>query len=271
MIRTKIWIVSLSDASERREQISRTLTDALMHSNLDWSFFDAHRSLSEHLSYSADDSHVTHGRTLRGGELGCYSSHYATWQSLCNSDYEQMLVFEDDVSVDWQFIAQLATVDFSAMNIDYLRLFAKIPPRWRYVASPFFDCYHHLIRFTGFALGTQAYLLTKAGAEKLLRSGQRVRYPIDAFMDRYWEHGVQNLALFPFPAFERCQPSTIGAARFAAERIAPAAKLQYRARRLATQLRMLCEYIKPDGGAVRALKTSLQGRFKQAPSAVGES
>ena len=133
------------------------------------------------------------------------------------------------------------------------------------------DRYHHLIRCTGYALGTQAYLLTRNGAEKLLRSGQRVRYPIDAFLDRYWEHGVPNLALFPFPVFERCQPSSIGAARFAAERTPLAARLQFRVQSFAVKLRMACEYIGPENSAVRALKANLHGRFTNALQVVGES
>lgn len=265
--RTKIWIVSLSDADARRAQIAQSLRDV----DLDWHFFDAHRALQGGLHYRAADSHVTHGRTLRAGELGCYSSHYATWQWLCDSDYDQMLIFEDDVSVDWDFIAQLAAFDFAAIDIHYLRLFAKIPPRWRYVASPFFDRYHHLIRCTGYALGTQAYLMTRTGAAAFMHKGQRVRYPVDAFMDRYWEHGVPNLALFPFPAFERCQPSTIGASRFAAERTPPFARLQFQLQRLAVKVRMAREYIGPESAAIRALKANLHTRFTEAQQPAGES
>lgn len=267
MTRTKVWIVSLADADARRAQIGQSLRDV----DLDWEFFDAHRALQAGLHYRASDSHSTHGRTLRAAELGCYSSHYSTWQWLHDSDYDQILVFEDDVSVDWDFIAQLAALDFAAMNITYLRLFAKIPPRWRYVASPFLDRYHHLIRCTGYALGTQAYLLTRRGAAALLRCGQRVRYPVDAFLDRYWEHGVPNLALFPFPAFERSQPSMIGEARFAAERTPVAAQLQFRLQRLAVKLRMAYEYIGPENAAVRALKANLHGGFNGALQSAGES
>lgn len=267
MPRTKVWIISLADADARRAQIAAALKD----SALDWDFFNAHRTLQNGLYYRALDSHASHGRTLRRAELGCYSSHYATWQWLADSEYEQMFVFEDDVSVDWEFIAQLAEVDFAAMQIDYLRLFAKIPPRWRYVASPFFDRYHHLIRCTGFTLGTQAYLLTRAGAAALLKHGQRIRYPIDAFLDSYWEHGVPNLALFPFPVFERCEPSTIGAGRFAPERTSVQARAQFQYQRWALKLRMLREHFGPDSAAVRALKANLHGRFSEAPQAVGDA
>ncbi|HEY3699408.1 MAG TPA: glycosyltransferase family 25 protein [Spongiibacteraceae bacterium] len=259
MIPTKLWVISLADAADRRAQIEQTLRDV----DLDWDFFEAHRSLQGDLYYRADASHSTHGRTLRVGELGCYSSHYATWQWLIDSDYEQMIVFEDDVGVDWVFVEQFAAQDFAQMNIPYLRLFAKIPPRWRYVATPFFDRYHHLIRFTGYALGTQAYLLTKQGAQQLLESAKAIRYPIDTFMDRYWEHGVANLAVYPFPVFERFQPSSIGSARFAAESLPLSLQLQFRMRRAADRLRMLFEFYRPEGATIRRLKQNLRNRFAE--------
>ena len=257
MTRTKIWIISLADAAARRAQMEQSLRN----SALDWQFFAAHRELHGALRYTPSASHAAHGRTLRAAELGCYSSHYAAWQWLLDSEYEQMLVFEDDVAVDWDFIAQLATTDFTDLHIPYLRLFAKIPPRWRYVASPFFDRYHHLIRITGYALGTQAYLLTKTGAQQFVTAGTTIRYSIDAFMDRYWEHGVENLALFPFPVFERVLPSSIGAARFAAERTPALAQWQFRARRARERVRAWIAYFGPEPAVIRELKNRLRNRF----------
>jgi hypothetical protein len=35
-------------------------------------------------------------------------------------------------------------------------------------------------------------------------------------MDRTWDHGLLNLALYPFPIYERYQPSSIGEGRFSA-------------------------------------------------------
>jgi hypothetical protein len=75
----------------------------------------------------------------------------------------------------------LQSIDFAKQNIHFLRLFSKLPPRWRYLRTPFITPYHHLIRITGFAHGTQAYLLTKAGAEHFLLEGKKVEWAIDVF------------------------------------------------------------------------------------------
>lgn len=255
-VKTKIWVISLADAVDRRAQFAgRTSPDGPA-----WEFFDAHTKLAPTLLHDSDVTLSTHGRTLRSGELGCYSSHCALWQWLIESDCEQMIVLEDDVQVDWNFIDFLSGKNFNEIKINYFRLFAKIPARWRYVASPFLDRYHHLIRFTGYALGTQAYLLTRAGAAQLLHHGRTIRYPIDAFMDRYWEHGVFNLAIYPFPVFEIFQASSIGETRFKPEPIPLAVKVRYTLARLGARTRMWQAYCFGND-ATRALRRNLQGRF----------
>jgi glycosyl transferase family 25 len=253
---TKIWVVSLANAVERRAEFARRApSDAPA-----WEFFDAHTTLAPVLLHDSKAARATHGRTLRGGELGCYSSHHALWQWLLDSDCEQMVVLEDDVQVDWKFIEFLIERNFADLKVAYLRLFAKIPSRWRYVASPFLGRYHHLIRFTGYALGTQAYLLTKDGAARLLRHAQTVRYPIDVFMDRYWQHGVPNLAIYPFPVIESFQPSSIGQARFEREPIPLAMKMQFKWAKLAAKARMWQAYCF-GSETTRALRRYLHGRF----------
>ncbi len=177
--KTKIWIISLADAGRTAGAVCEPGIRALHRR---WEFFDAHTQLAPLLRHVVGATRSTHGRTLRGGELGCYSSHWSLWRWLVESDCEQMIVLEDDVQVDWRFIDFISGINFADMNINYLRLFAKIPARWRYVATPFLDRYHHLIRFTGYALGTQAYLLTKAGAAQLLATA----WPNDPLSDRYF-------------------------------------------------------------------------------------
>jgi glycosyl transferase family 25 len=207
---TKIWVISLVNATSRRAQFTADNPG----DDVAWSFFDAHDSLSSDLVYDEQLSRHRLLRPLRPGELGCYSSHVALWRWLCDSEFAQMIVFEDDIVIDWPFIAEAMQRDFASLGIDYLRFFAKIPSTWRPVASPFIDKYRHLIQYTSPALGTQGYLLTKNGARRLLAHAANVVWPIDVYMDRADWHGVLNLAVYPFPLYERFQPSSIGESRF---------------------------------------------------------
>lgn len=207
---TRVTVISLASATERRAAFARQAADGAPP----WSYVDAHTAIEPPLRYEARAARRVHGRALSDGELGTWSSHAAVWRRLVDSNDRQAIVLEDDIVADWPFLARLAALDFPAMGIDYLRLFTKIPVRFRKVRSPFLDRYHHLIRITGFALGTQAYLLTRDGARQLLQHAGRIDCPVDAYMDKYWRHGVPNLALYPFPVFERSGASTIGETRF---------------------------------------------------------
>jgi glycosyl transferase family 25 len=208
---TAVRVISLAN-SGRREEFSQAAADA----SLPWEFFDAHTTPVYGLTYDEKRVTGTYGRKLHPGELGCYSSHFDLWRWFVQADYQQLIVLEDDVVVDWGFIRHIGEIEMTSRGIEYLRLFAKMPAPWRFIASPYFDQYRHLIRFTGYALGTQAYVLSKTGAERLICHGSNIEAPVDVYMDRTWDHGLLNLAVYPFPVYERHRRSSIGEARFSA-------------------------------------------------------
>ena len=252
--RTAVGVISLRAAHDRRATFAAFAADT----SVPWSFIDALTALAPPLHYDESDGRRVHGRTLTEGKLGSYASHVAAWEWLLESQYQQLIVFEDDVVVDWPLIARLGGMDFSAIGIDYMRLFTKIPARWRRLRSPFLDGYHHLIRITSFALGTQAYLITRDGAQRLLKGARQIDCPVDAYMDKYWRHGVPNLALYPFPVFERFESSTIGEARFEKQPIPAADRLALFSHRLRERFAMVRNALGLDpGGIERALLRKL--------------
>jgi glycosyl transferase family 25 len=209
-VRTRIVVVSMENAAERRsrfEQRARTAPVA-------WTFFPAHTSLHPALRYDEESAIVAKGRPLRAGEIGCYSSHYAAWQDLQDSDADQYVVLEDDVIVDWTFIGKLAQVDLAAMGVNYLRLYYKFPARAALVKENFIDRARSIVELAGNAYGTQGYAITRAGARLFLDHCRMVCRPIDDEMDRTWVHGQRNLAVFPPPILEESSSSTIGNTRF---------------------------------------------------------
>lgn len=210
-VRTGIFVISMTTALGRRKVFeARAASTALA-----WRFFDAKTSLHPTLTYDAERAIQVNGRALQPGEIGCYSSHYALWeQLLADADAEQYLVLEDDVILDWPFVEKLLETDFAAEGVDYLRLYYKRPVRSIMRKQPFVtrDC--SLLELFGRAYGTQGYVITKAGAKAFLDACGTVVRPIDDHMDRSWEHGVANLALFPCPLIEENVPSSIGQVRF---------------------------------------------------------
>jgi glycosyl transferase, family 25 len=226
-VRTAIWVISLANDRDRRETFIRNAAAA----DVAWSFVDACPGLAPGLDYDPADSMVTVGRPLVAGELGCYASHFSLWEKLIQSEYDQLIVMEDDLLVDWAFVRLLLDVDFAARGIHYLRLFSRLMAPFKRLRWEYLEKSHHLIRFVGYALGCQAYVITRDGATTFLRHCRRVRLPLDHEMDRFWAHGLPNLAVYPYPFIELCSPSRIGDARHEAD----AVPLKFRAQGFLTR------------------------------------
>lgn len=210
-VRTRIFVVSMADAVERRHAFTATAAGALAP----WAFFDAWDTLHPGLSYDEDGAIVAKGRPLRKGELGCYSSHFALWKQLLETDdADQYIVLEDDVIADWDYLARFAAIDHNLAGHDYIRLYYKKPAPSRVLEKDFVCRATWLTEVSGYCFGTQGYLITRAGARRFAEHCATVRRPIDDEMDRSWVHGIRNLAVFPFPLMERKIESGIGLQRF---------------------------------------------------------
>jgi glycosyl transferase family 25 len=158
------------------------------------------------------------GRPLSPSEIGCYTSHFKLWEWLANSDYDQAIIFEDDIIVEWPIIEKMMVYRFTDYGINFLRLYISYPFHWKIVKYKFFSANFHLIRTVGLALGAQGYLLTKAAAQTLVSNYAVVAAPSDWVLSRYWEHRIPGYSIFPFPVIERGGPSTIGEERYAVPR-----------------------------------------------------
>jgi glycosyl transferase family 25 len=232
--RTKIIVISMPNALDRRTRFAERAEGGAVP----WEFFQAHSELHASLTYDETEALLSHGRLLRPGELGCYSSHYAAWSQLLADDVDQYVILEDDVIVDWEYLRKIIESDLTSLKIDYLRLYYKFPVRQIVVVNGFIDRSKSLVELADHAYGTQGYLITKAAASKLLAHCRIVRRPIDDEMDRTWAHGVRNLCVFPFPLIEESGASMIGASRFERTVLPARLRLRRRIRRFVERMRL---------------------------------
>lgn len=204
-VSTQIKVISMTSAHQRREQFAAGAANATAR----WEFFDALRLPAEGLHYDEALTVRRFGRALKPGEVGCYASHYEVWRQFLMSAADQLLVFEDDVMVDWPLIEQLCTHRLGDHGIDVLRLYTSHPINVRIAKYKLLSDHSHLMRVRGYLYGTQAYVLSRRGAEALLSVCQVMTMPVDWAMSRYWACGMPAFTLFPFPVLERHGPSTI--------------------------------------------------------------
>ena len=208
---TSIRVISLARSVDRRQAFMQMAGST----TLDWAFFPACTGITEPLRYDDRVAVRRCGRPLSPAEIGCYASHFKIWEWLANSDYDQAIIFEDDVIVDWPMIEKLAINRLSDYGIDLLRLHILYPFRWNMVQYRLLSPNTHLVRIIGNVLGAVAYLLTRTAARILVSNYSVVAAPLDWVLARYWEHRIIGYCMFPFPVIERHGPSTIGDERHA--------------------------------------------------------
>ncbi|OYV32902.1 MAG: hypothetical protein B7Z80_25590 [Rhodospirillales bacterium 20-64-7] len=205
VMHTAIRVISLAH-SPRRNSFHRP-PEAL---GLDWSFMDASTGLIEGAAYDPALSYRHMSRQLAAGEIGCYCSHLRLWRELlAHPAARQLIVMEDDVYADWDFVAAFAEVDWSKAGIDYLKFFIKRPAKFRMVRWHYPIQDRHIVEYTTLALGAGAYLITRRAAERFERASRIISRPVDVVMDRPWATGIPVLTVFPYIAMELSLPSSL--------------------------------------------------------------
>jgi glycosyl transferase, family 25 len=199
-----IFVISLPSATERRLATAGMLDEQ----GLEWSFFDAHTSLEcRDLLFDKALTRRHYGRDLTKPQVAVFSSHYAVWKAfLEGQSSEYLLVLEDDIILDTAFpVAEFAAF-CARFGIDYVRLFGKHYTKATRLGF-FYD--RALVRFGTTPTGAQAYLLSVAGAQRLVGYCRTVDATIDIVMDRFWDTGLPLYSIFPYPVVERFVPTSI--------------------------------------------------------------
>ena len=203
-VRVKTCVISVPAASERRRATSAMLEGH----DLEWSFFDAHTDLlCQDLEYEESLAKRHFGRVLGRREIAVCSSHYAVWKAfLDNTGHDYLLVLEDDVILDVNFPIRQFACFCGKCGIDYVRLFGK-----HYARAVRMGFFHDrsVVRYRTTPAGAQAYILSVAGARRLVEYCHAIDATIDLLMDRFWETGLPIYSIFPYPIIERYGPTTI--------------------------------------------------------------
>lgn len=164
---------------------------------------------------------------LTPGMMGCFLSHRRCWER-CAATGEDLLVFEDDVVVEPDFARRLCVaMDDLPANWDVMLLGALglVHPERKYglwwllhfLPSVFFLPWHgfrwkprisELVHVPLRPAGTHAYVISPAGARRLLDACPRASYHVDVIA---W--GTKQLQLFccnPLLAMQTHADTTIG-------------------------------------------------------------
>lgn len=116
---------------------------------------------------------------FRYAEIGCWASHHSAWKTFYESEYDYVVIFEDDIEILDGFFENLLE-NISHIPEDWDAFFALVPEgNFSYYNETHNIGNQYVCRsYQGNWLG--GYVLNKSGAKKLLDSSIRgIKRPVD--------------------------------------------------------------------------------------------
>jgi len=202
----KTIIISLPSSTARRKRVLRELEET----GLEYEFLEATNGEQTNFQYAERTcprkSRKQKGYSLIVGEIACFSSHLRVWEYCVDAD-EVFLVLEDNVELASSLRkAKLLELLEALPELDYIKLAAFRERSFREIAE--ITTEYSLVRCRKGTRGTSAYLISPAGASKLIEGASEFVEPVDAYMEKPWRHGVITHSVHPSP-FRRAQVKSI--------------------------------------------------------------
>lgn len=176
-----VWVLNLQRSKDRRF----FMEEQLKKFNLDYEIIRAvdGRNISpdDLKRYSKEEAIKCAGRELCRGEIACALSHAKMWERIIAENLDEVLIFEDDILIGEMLVRILNyrhnfPADWELIN--FMTSAKQIP-----FGAPIFDIYR-ACRFEVYANGACAYLINRAGAEKLTTHVYPIRWAADGLTGR---------------------------------------------------------------------------------------
>ena len=137
--------------------------------------------------YSDDLNARQYYKPLRNGEKGCYASHIGAWQQLLASDAPALVVLEDDVRLRPQFADVVNAIAALQEPWDMVKLLGRDQEKTRSQRPLTGNTV--LVDYARVPSMTAGYVISRAGAVRLLERRQPFGRPIDVDLRFWWECG----------------------------------------------------------------------------------
>ena len=205
----KAWVISLNPESREVTQ----LINSLRSSGLDTQPFkavDGRKSFPE-LEPGENirqlKSLVNRREPLTRSELGCYLSHYRAVKAAYQSGLSHIAIFEDDIAVENNLQELFEAIRDLGDDAHLVRLMS-LRRRKRKTLKMLTSTYQ-LTRPMRGALGTQGYVLNRAGMKKIVDYGSDITMAIDKLYDSFFLFGLKCYSIEPHAIHELPSPSNV--------------------------------------------------------------
>jgi len=200
----QVLVISLQRSLDRRTKVKSELQTV----SLPWSFLDAVDGSA--LKNPPDEYKPLKVKCLQGyeltpNEIGCYLSHKEAWRR-CVEKNIPTLIFEDDFVLDLEFGHTILALLNRPNDWNFVRLQGLYDVPYRELSS--IDGVH-LVKNIGDAVGATSYLLKPEVAQTLINESSDIYEPVDHFLEHQKKHGLEFLAVRPYPVDITRAKSTI--------------------------------------------------------------
>ena len=205
-----IFVISLARAKERREKMRARLDSLGAAYEIVDAVDGAALTPADYESRLRQDiMRRKWSRELLPAEIGCYLSHYNLWRRIAAEEIPRALVLEDDADLTGDFAAVVADVLTLNCNWDVVHLAAHRPELVDVAFRGHAGRDYIFGRYKRRLLLAHAYLISLAGARKLLDICREISEPIDIAWGRWWRTGLMFFCVAPELARQAETVSTI--------------------------------------------------------------
>jgi glycosyl transferase family 25 len=207
----RIFVVSLERSQDRRASVRQWFTAIDVQYEI-VNAVDGTRLTDEELQrFSPWRTYFHYGRSFGRGTLACSLSHLRVMQRIVDEGLSEAVVFEDDTEPGFDIREILGARDWVPADADVVTLhslfsWADPQPTAHLEIAPYRVCTYRRT-----PMGTQCYLVTRAGAARLLEVGYPVCLPADELLFRPRPAGLRVYGIEPAPVRHHDYPSEIHA------------------------------------------------------------
>lgn len=134
--------------------------------------------------------------SLSGNELSCFLSHFNVWRIVAEGSDEKVLVLEDDLFFSSHFRAVIDAIENHEFDFDIVRLEAWQGDGITSQKAENLSTKIKLYALNSISGGAAAYILSKAGARKLIDLSKTIDMAVDLFLFRQDSPVPNKLKIF---------------------------------------------------------------------------
>ena len=193
-----VYLINLDSSTQRLAQAYAELKKQ----NIEFeriSAFDGRKlDVQTYESYNSQQANVLMGRDLLGAEIGCYLSHKRCVTEFLASNYDYIIVVEDDLEVISDLVTTVQkTVQWLEQNqkgwylINIGSTKRKLSKKLHQIGS------HHLLKAYYFPVLTLGLVWSREGAEAFQNDLAQINTPIDVALQSWLTHSSRGFSIYP--------------------------------------------------------------------------